>query len=124
MQFEFTKKEALAKAEQEKKDAFAAEEKKRQRFILLVVIAGLLIMVVFALFIYRSYKQKKNANVIITEQKEEVERQKELIEKKNKLVEEKQKEILDSIRYARRIQNSLLPTAKYIEKHLHKLKKN
>lgn len=35
--------------------------------------------------------------------------------------EEKQKEILDSIHYAKRIQQSLMPTGKYIDKQLRKL---
>ena len=47
---------------------------------------------------------KTEANKIITEQKH--------------LVEEKQHEILDSIKYARKIQQSLLPTDKYIERNL------
>ncbi len=36
----------------------------------------------------------------------------------NEIIEEKQKEILDSIHYAKRIQKSLMPTEKYMEKHL------
>jgi hypothetical protein len=39
-------------------------------------------------------------------------------------LEEKQKEIIDSITYARRIQKSLLPTEKYIEQSLKRLKKS
>ncbi len=42
------------------------------------------------------------------------------LEEKNKLIEEKQKEILDSIHYAKRIQQALLPTQKYISKNLNK----
>jgi len=38
------------------------------------------------------------------------------------LVEEQKRDIIDSIRYARRIQQSLLPTEKYIERVLKKLK--
>lgn len=37
--------------------------------------------------------------------------------------EEKQKEILDSIHYAKRIQQSLLPNEKYISKNLYRLNK-
>ncbi len=44
----------------------------------------------------------------------------EQISEQKHLVEEKQKEILDSIHYAKRIQNSLLPTDKYIERILKK----
>jgi hypothetical protein len=46
-----------------------------------------------------------------------------LIEKQKRFVEEKQKEILDSIYYARRIQNAILPTEKYIDKTLKRLMK-
>lgn len=49
-------------------------------------------------------------------------KQKQIIEHQKKFVEEKQKEILDSIYYARRIQKSLLPTEKYIEKNFIRLK--
>jgi hypothetical protein len=45
------------------------------------------------------------------------------ISEQKTLVEEKQKEILDSIRYAKRIQNSQLPPISYIEKELNRLKK-
>ena len=44
--------------------------------------------------------------------------------KQKQVLEEKQKEILDSIQYAKRIQQSLLPTEKYIERNLNRLKKN
>jgi tetratricopeptide (TPR) repeat protein len=47
-----------------------------------------------------------------------------LISEQKLILEEKQKEILDSIRYAKRIQSSLLPTEKYIEKSLTRLKRN
>ncbi len=40
-----------------------------------------------------------------------------------KHVEEKQKEILDSIHYAKRIQNALMPNEKYIERKINDLKK-
>lgn len=47
---------------------------------------------------------------------------KELNESKEK-TEEKNKEILDSIHYAKRIQQALLPNEKYIERHINKGKK-
>jgi hypothetical protein len=74
------------------------------------------LVLILAGFIFRSYRQKQKANIIISQQKSEVEKQK-------NLVEEKQKDILDSIHYAKRIQQSLLPTEKYIEKKLNELKK-
>jgi serine phosphatase RsbU (regulator of sigma subunit) len=41
-----------------------------------------------------------------------------LLKERNALIEEKNKNITDSINYAKRIQQSLLPTEKYIEKKL------
>jgi tetratricopeptide (TPR) repeat protein len=75
----------------------------KQRNFLILGLVGILILFILS---YRGYQQKKKANHIIMEQK--------------KLVEEKQKEIIDSIRYAKRIQQSLLPTEKYIERHIKK----
>lgn len=114
---EFAKKEAIEKEQQEKKEALAKEEKQRQLLLRNTLIFGFVLMFFVAFLIFRSYRQKQKANEIITEQKKEVERQKEL-------VEEKQKAILDSIHYAKRIQQSLLPTNKYIDRNINKLKDN
>ena len=59
-----------------------------------------------------------------TTQKRIIEVQKSQVEHQKLLVEEHQKEIIDSITYARRIQRSLLPSEKYIEKTMLRLKKN
>jgi adenylate cyclase len=45
------------------------------------------------------------------------------IRKQKEEIEEKNKDITDSIHYARRIQQSLMPTEKYIHRHLHRLTK-
>lgn len=44
------------------------------------------------------------------------------LQQQKELVEEKNKDILDSIRYAKRIQQSLLPSQRYIERALNVLK--
>ena len=49
--------------------------------------------------------------------------EKQIFEQKQ-ILEEKQKEILDSIRYAKRIQNTLITSEKYIEKNLNNLNRN
>ena len=51
-------------------------------------------------------------------------KQKSIIQVQKQVVEEKQREVLDSIHYAKRIQQSLLPTEKYIYKSLSRLKKS
>jgi len=82
----------------------STETIKQQRITTYFIISGLLLALLLAFFIFRGLKQQRNANRIISEQKH--------------LVEEKQKEILDSIHYAKRIQQSLLPTEKYIKRNL------
>jgi len=91
--------------------AVTIKQKSTERNAFLI---GLVLMIGLAFFIFKSFRQKQKANLIITAQKEEVERQK-------LLVDEKQKEILDSIHYARRIQNSLMPREKTIARILAKL---
>jgi len=114
--FEFEKKEDKLKQEQAVKDAMAAEEKRIQRIIIGAISGGLVLVVLVLVLVFRGYKQKQRANILISQQKKEVEEQKNIIE-------EKQKEIIDSIMYARRIQRSLLTKEKYIDKTLRKLSK-
>ncbi len=107
-------KELVIKSAQlEKQEAHAKE----QYIIRNAFIIGFALVLLLAIFIFRSYKQKQKANEIITQQKQTVEAQK-------ALVEEHQKEILDSIHYARRIQSALITPEKYIEKTLDKLNKD
>ncbi len=58
----------------------------------------------------------------ITLEKQVAERTEEIIKQKE-IVEAKQKEILDSIRYAKRIQDAMLPRLKIIESKIKRLKK-
>jgi tetratricopeptide (TPR) repeat protein len=82
-----------------------------------IVFGSLMVLVLLiAVFIYYSLLQKKKANLSLTSKNKQIEHQ-------HKLLEEKQKEILDSIHYAKRIQQSLLPTEKYFIKNLTKFKK-
>lgn len=107
MQYEFDKKEAKSKSEQDKKDAIANAEKKRQQMILWLVSGVLILVGIFSLIIFRNLRITKRQKLLIEEQKKLVEEQKDI-------VEEKQKEILDSIRYAKRIQMALLPGEKFM----------
>ncbi|MDO8999685.1 MAG: tetratricopeptide repeat protein [Bacteroidota bacterium] len=102
LKYEFDKKEAVINEQQEKERAVAKEKDRFQQIIIISVIVGLLVVMLFAAFIFRTLKVTRHQKLII---------------------EEKQKEILDSIHYAKRIQTSLLPTEKYIEKSLAQLNK-
>ena len=84
---------------------------KQQKIVTYFIIGGLLIVSLLAFFIFKGLKVQKKANVIISKQKEEVDKQKELIE-------EHQKEILDSIQYAKRIQYTLLAHQDFVDENL------
>lgn len=112
--------ELQSKFETEKKEKEILKQKAeidKQQTQRSFLIAGIILVLIFLGYVFRSFRQKQKANIIITRQKKEVEQQKSLIE-------EKQKEILDSIHYARRIQHSLLPNEKIIHKLLQRLNYN
>lgn len=92
------------KLEYEKKEAVAKEEIERQKFVRNSLIGGFFLVLFFALAIYRSLLQNKRARAIITQQK--------------LVVDDKNKEILDSIEYAKRLQNAILPTNKLVKEYL------
>ena len=97
MNFEFEKQQAIAKAEQEKQNAIALKEKQRQKLILIFVSCFLLLIAVFAAFMYNRWR----------------------ITQKQKSIIEKQKEkIVDSINYAQFIQESILIDETEIQKHI------
>lgn len=126
--------ELSEKYESAKKEAQISElnlsqkEKQAQIDRQLYMIIGsvvILIFVGFAAFsLYRSNQIRKKVNRELSEKNILIEAQKKEVEVQKELVDEKNKEILDSIRYAKRIQQSLLPTQKYIDRNLSKLKKD
>jgi tetratricopeptide (TPR) repeat protein len=118
MQYDFDKKETQARLDQARKDVIAEEESKKQKMIRNLFICGFLIAVFLSLFIFRSYQNKKKANIVITRQKQEVEQAKLIIDHQKHLVEEKHKEITDSINYAERIQKSFLATKSLLDENL------
>lgn len=73
--------------------------------------AGILLLIVFAVFIYNRFQVTRRQKLEIEEKKIEIEHQKELVEEKNK-------EILDSITYAKRLQEAILPPRKLVKEYL------
>ena len=95
--YEAEKIAQITKLENEKRELEFQAKVRTQRVIIFSVSAGLLLFVVLVFIVYKAYKQKQEAN---------------------KIIAGKNKDILDSIRYAKRIQTSLLPTHKYIDRIL------
>jgi len=69
---------------------------------------GILVLLVFGGFVYNRFRVSQKQKSIIEAKKAEVEIQKEIIEKR-------QKEVTDSINYAKRLQDAILPDMKLIQ---------
>jgi len=90
-------------------------EKETQAYALYGGIGLMLIVLVVGI---RSYQRKRRDNILINEQKAEVETQKKEIENQHLILEKSHTDISDSIRYARQIQQAILPTRETLNNYL------
>jgi len=95
--YEVEKKEAELKAEQEKKDTVTTAQKQKQRIVLMLVSFVLLLVAVFSALLYKRFR---------------------LTNQQKQIIEHKQKEITDSITYAQRLQQAILPPQEFINQHV------
>jgi serine phosphatase RsbU (regulator of sigma subunit) len=102
-QYEYGKKEAEMQAEQEKKDLMTQAESKRQKIAIWLALIIAIATGTIAILVFRSLKTTRKQKLIIEEQKT--------------LVEQKNKDILDSITYAKRLQNAILPQVSAIKQY-------
>jgi len=79
-------------------------ENRKQLIIIISAIAGFLIVLIFSIILLRMFSQKRKANILLAEQKAEI--------------EEKNRDIMDSITYAKRIQSAILPPQKLVKEYL------
>ncbi len=92
-----------------------------QRVILYIIFVGFILILFIALLIYKQFVEKKAVNLKlefqnkeISNKKEELENQKNIaIQQRDQIIEQK-KHITDSILYAQKIQNAILPNSKCI----------
>jgi len=131
----------------EEKIKIQNEEAKRRQKQILALVIFLAVILIFSILLFKllkdkrkAYKQLAQKNAEINEKKEEIMVQAELLLERNKLIIEKKeeietqkneiliqrdvalkqkKEIIDSINYAKRIQNAIFPSTDYINKILH-----
>lgn len=93
---------------QEQKIALLEKDKMYQKqikkYYVYIGVALFLFFIAIVVFMYNRYKMKKKSA--------------EVLEVKNQIIEEKNKDIMDSIRYAQRIQEAILPPVSYIRKFI------
>lgn len=117
----YNKEQAEINAEMQTK--FASEKKQQENEILnlqvksesfmktiFIIIAAFFLVVAF--FIFRGLRQKQKINLALEEKNKIIEEQKQTVEHQKHIVEEQNKDITDSIRYAERIQQAILPPDK------------
>ena len=111
MNFDFKKKEladSLLVAEDKKITTVQLKQERTQRFALY---GGLLLTVIFGIFIFNRFRVTQKQKHIIEIKNKETEEQKAIIE-------EHQKETIDSINYAKRIQYALLANNDLLKQNL------
>jgi len=90
-----------------------------------IIIVGFIIVLIFFVYILKAYRDKNKANDTLREQKAEIEEKNSLLKNANDEIlsakheiEVKSEEILDSINYAKRIQDAILPPTSYWHEQL------
>ncbi len=104
IKYTYDKEKALDAKENEKQKAISAEREQKQKVAIYGITGSLVMVLVFALFVFNRWRFTRKQNKIIEEQKN--------------LVEGKQKEILSSITYAKRLQEAILPPDHYVKTYL------
>jgi tetratricopeptide (TPR) repeat protein/serine phosphatase RsbU (regulator of sigma subunit) len=131
-QYEYDKKIALLKAQQEKERALAAaqlRQRETQRNLSLLALGIALIGLATFAILYRKIRQQRDLiqkqsdeiqqkNLALEQYNAELKSTNQALEESNRIIQqqaetlsEKNEEILDSIRYAERIQRAILPSA-------------
>jgi serine phosphatase RsbU (regulator of sigma subunit)/lipoprotein NlpI len=99
----------LLKKEKEIESITRAAEKSRSTFIRNTLIGGCVFVLLIALLLYNGNKVKQRANLALEAKSLNIFEQKEQIELQNLELGIKNKEITDSIKYAKRLQEAILP---------------
>ncbi len=108
LNYRFANKQKQQKQIQEAKDQLTAEQIKNQKLTIYVGLGGGIVLVVFLIISVRNSNIRKRINSQLAQSHNEIQQQKNVIEHKNR-------EITDSIMYASRIQQGILPDAEEIK---------
>lgn len=102
---EFQAKERLQKAHQQ-----------TTNIILASLIFIIILITLFLFVIFKQLRRIKHANALLSESHRQIAEQKQEIEKQHAIVSQQKKKLTDSILYAQRIQNAVLPPRYVFEK--------
>lgn len=102
----------------ELEEANAKEENKRKQSQLLAALIGAGLLSILGVLLLRGNRIKKRNNKILEVKNIEITRQKEAVEQAHHELGEKNKEIMDSINYAKRLQEAILPPKSLVKEWL------
>ncbi len=91
---------------------------KYTRNIIFSTVFILLLIIIFSVLLLRQFTAKKKANILLEKQNEQISLQKAEIEAQRDLAHQQKKDITDSIEYAKRIQNAVLPPLTFVKRNL------
>lgn len=132
LQYQHQKKiysDSLKYAEQDKINRAKISEQnaeiKRDRLLNWILVSSVVFLLIISVLIFVALSHKRKANIEIGLQKQEVEKQRDLVEEQHQITEQQRRvlesqhqEILDSINYAKRLQEAILPPEKSRLAHL------
>jgi len=124
MQYEFEKREKEQELLTRQREALQEARLDRQRVVLIFFVVAFLLAGALSAFIFYAYREKNRINQLLVEQnieisnqkeeiesqKEEIEQQRDFVTRQRDQIAEQQRLITDSITYASRIQNAVLPS--------------
>ena len=110
-QAELEKEQAIKDAQYENQIALQEEQKQKQKILTFIGFGGLVLVVSFLAFVFNRLK-------VTRRQKEEIDAQKVELQQTHEQLEVHHKEISDSILYAKRIQEAIMPSMASMKQEL------
>jgi len=97
------------------KDKILNEKRTYQRNFTLII---LLLVFIVLIFVVRGYRNKRKANVLLAKQRDKIEQQRNNVEKQKEIIEKIHYEVSESINYATKLQQAILPEHELLKNYL------
>ncbi len=109
--------EQQRKSDDQKRKLKEDQDKRTKNMVILFISIGLGLSIIFAFFLYNRFRVIKSQKLLIEDQKSVVDQQRNELVNTNQQLSQKNDLITDSIFYAKKIQNAILPTEEQFREH-------
>ena len=110
--YQFEKEQQVAELENLKREEVHAAEVKKQQVLRNAFIAAFALMIIIAALIFRSYRQKQKANIVLQEKNIYISQQKEEIEAQKDEIEQQKEELQITLDHLKNTQEQLIQSEK------------